>query len=160
MINLNIKIDRTVYDKKMSALEMKLIPFIKTTGMKLAEYGFNEIRNKTPNEKIKQLWKMTHRTKATEVVYTIYNKYPKEKVVLWMEEGTKPHMIRPVRTKCLHFILERSGEEIFTMRTAHPGTPAHQMVESTRADLEDKKIPEWKELVYKEKQKLMSEGVK
>jgi len=39
----------------------------------------------------------------------------------WIRGGTKPHVIVPVRARCLHFFT-RSGDEVFTMKVHHPGT--------------------------------------
>jgi len=38
----------------------------------------------------------------------------------WIRGGTRPHIIVPVRAKCLHFFVK--GREVFTKRVYHPGT--------------------------------------
>lgn len=50
-------------------------------------------------------------------------------VGLYMEEGTRPHAIRPRRKKALRFVID--GKEVFAKRVNHPGTSPRPVVGPT-----------------------------
>lgn len=50
-------------------------------------------------------------------------------VGLFMEEGTAPHVIRPVNKKALRFT--SGGNEVFAKKVNHPGIKARPIVEPT-----------------------------
>lgn len=50
-------------------------------------------------------------------------------VGLFMEEGTAPHVIRPVNKKALRFT--SGGNEVFAKKVNHPGIKARPVVEPT-----------------------------
>ena len=50
------------------------------------------------------------------------------KHAVWMEYGTKPHIILPRRAKALRFI-GRDGQVVFARRVNHPGTKPRRMFE-------------------------------
>lgn len=47
-----------------------------------------------------------------------------DKIFGYVDEGTKPHIIRPKRAKILHFSV--GGAEVFTSIVHHPGTKAQK----------------------------------
>lgn len=53
------------------------------------------------------------------------------KYALWHHEGTRPHVIRPVRAKALRF--EVDGNVVFARRVNHPGTkPNRYLINALR----------------------------
>jgi len=77
-----------------------------------------QIRNSAPKDtgKYSRSWKITKRSAAGVQVGTN---------LAWLFKileytGSKPHLIRPVRAKALHFFL-KDGTEIFTQLVRHPG---------------------------------------
>ena len=92
-------------------------------------------------EKIANLWTLTHERKAYMDVFTIYNLYPQQDVVMFFEKGTPPHEIRPSKKKVLYWV-EETGEEIFTKHVHVQGMKATRMVERTEKIL-DSKIAFW-----------------
>ena len=64
---------------------------------------------------------------------------------IFVEEGTRPHEIRPVRASVLRF--EIGGKVIYTKRVMHPGTRAQPFVRPS-AILIKELIPElmWREI--------------
>lgn len=136
---LTFKIDERLFMAKIRGVGTKVIPYIKSDIQDIAEWAFSEIKKRTPETtsgrtKIKDLWKMTHSKSATRERYIIKNLYPDQDILVYMEEGTLPHIITPKKTGgFLHFFLD--GNEIFTKMVKHPGTPKYEMVKSVEAEI-------------------------
>lgn len=117
----------------------KVIPYVKIDIEDLAKWAFEEIKARTPettsgSTDIKKLWMMSKNRSAAREEYIIQNLYPDQDVLIYIEEGTPPHIIKPRKAGgFLHFFIE-SGE-IFTRQVFHPGTPAYEMMASVEAEL-------------------------
>jgi hypothetical protein len=57
--------------------------------------------------------------------------YPAVKYALPVHEGSRPHVILPVRKQVLAF--KKGGKMVFTRRVNHPGSKANKFVERTVA---------------------------
>lgn len=55
---------------------------------------------------------------------------PTAPYAIFVERGTRPHIIRPKTAQVLHFFVD--GEEVFTREVHHPGTRANPFVARTR----------------------------
>lgn len=134
MIQAKLKIDAGMFRKHASAVGTKVIPFARIAFKKFAVEAYRAVKMYTPptrqgRTKIKDLWKMQFSRRGTIESYIIANTYPNQDVILWMEEGTRPHIIRPKKPGgLLAWIDEDSGQAMFAKLVHHPGTPAFQMV--------------------------------
>jgi len=141
MIGLKFSIDAALARKKLDRVVTDVIPYAKTTAKELAWWACEEIKKRTPETapgrtNIKNWWSFNTTRKGSMVSYVIRNMYKNQDVILYFEEGTKPHVIEPVEKQALRWI--DGGEERFAKSVAHPGTMGHFMVELTRRDLEYK----------------------
>jgi hypothetical protein len=139
MISAKINIDYSRFEKAMSILYEKVIPYMRVTWMEIAEQGLRTVVAYTPPTRpgrtsIRDLWFLEHTVQAKVEQFIIRNLYKDQRVLLWFEEGTKPHEIRPRYGNVLHFFLE-DGTEIFTKLVYHPGSPAYGMVAQTEREL-------------------------
>lgn len=50
-----------------------------------------------------------------------------DQIFKFVDEGTKAHIIRPVKAKMLHWVDASSGEDRFAMEVHHPGTQAQHI---------------------------------
>ena len=64
----------------------------------------------------------------------------------WVNDGTKPHEIRPVNAQALHFKV--GGDEVFCKVVHHPGTKANPYIQRAVA-LTEKRIPEFADKAIK-----------
>jgi len=141
-VKLSFKIDKRLFIAKIRGVGTKVIPYIKSDIRDLAEWAFGEVKVRTPEvtsgrTEIKDLWKMTESKSAAREMFVIKNLYPNQDVLIYMEEGTPPHIITPQKPGgFLHFFIR--GDEIFTRLVKHPGTPAYKMVGSVEAELRSK----------------------
>jgi len=141
-VKLSFKIDKRLFIAKIRGVGTKVIPYIKSDIRDLAEWAFGEVKARTPEvtsgrTEIKDLWKMTENKSAAREQFVIKNLYPDQDVLIYMEEGTVPHVITPQKPGgFLHFFI--GGDEIFTKLVKHPGTPAYRMVGSVEAELRSK----------------------
>lgn len=139
---LRFKIDKRLFIAKIRGVGTKVIPYIKSDIRDLAQWAFGEVKTRTPETtsgrtEIKDLWEMTESKSAAREMFVIKNLYPDQDVLIYMEEGTPPHIITPQKSGgFLHFLIQ--GDEIFTRLVRHPGTPAYKMVGSVEAELRSK----------------------
>ena len=148
MLEVQLGIDWEVMRVRLAALADKVIPYMRTTQRQIARWALDTVRAYTPPRRsragfygggdIRDLWRMDNPLTTGEVeTFIIKNIYHNQDIVLFMEEGTRPHEIRPVHSSVLHFFTYE-GDEIFTKLVHHPGTPKYAMVEQTRRELEIK----------------------
>lgn len=52
-----------------------------------------------------------------------------DEIFKYVDEGTRPHIIRPVRARVLHWV-DPSGQDIFAKIVHHPGTKAQEISKS------------------------------
>lgn len=163
MIDCKFRVDSRLFEKKLKAVGTRLIPFCGKSAELLAKWAFDEIKKRTPETRsgrtdIKALWDMQHTTRGAIETYIIQNLYPNQDILIFFEEGTKPHIIRPVKAKFLHFFIEETGEEVFTKLVRHPGTKKYAMVESVEAEL-TVKVDAYIQGTFKEVDRLMKMGL-
>jgi len=138
MIEAKFSYDIAVLKKRMAALSNKVIPYMKSTSKQVAEFALQKIKyfTRAPTytkgaTKLADLWEMTYSRKGTVENYIIKNTYPIQDVILFFEEGTNPHVIRPVKASILRWVDEDSGDIIFARSVMHPGTIQHAMLAQT-----------------------------
>lgn len=165
MLQSRIKIDYSIFEKKMGKLGTKVIPRARITAQYIAKYGLKAVitftkrgathstpkrgsrYRRTPGRvKIANLWQLAHSRKAYMDVYTISNLYPDQEVIVFFEEGTKHHKIpkSPMpEGKFLYWIDEESGEKVFSKQVDHPGMEATRMVERTENQIIKPRVADW-----------------
>ncbi len=55
-----------------------------------------------------------------------------DQIFKFVDEGTKAHIIRPVKAKMLHWIDPASGDDRFAKEVHHPGTKAQHISQDIR----------------------------
>jgi len=134
----HITVDYEQARRKLTTVSEKLGPFFRIMMRKVANEALRIVKMHTPptsagRTNIKELWMMEETREGTAEIYTIANTYQKNPdVILFFEEGTVPHIIRPRKCKRLRFFIE--GAEIFSKLVHHPGTPAYHMVEQAQKE--------------------------
>jgi len=164
MVGLEFSLDYGRYRQRLKNLYQRAIPWFKDTFRDMATKAYTDIKEATPETspgrtEIRDLWRMEHTTSGMVETFIIKNLYQDEKVLIFFEKGTKPHIIRPVNAKFLHFFIEDTGEEIFTKLVHHPGTPAYKMVEPAKEELNEK-ADFYIQNFFQNLDRLMNEGVK
>ena len=132
-----ISFDASIFQERFGALYKKAIPYMMTTFKQIAVWALAEVRTYTPTPRagstsIRDLWRMTESRQAAWQEFVIANIYANQDVLVFMEEGTKPHQIKSKGTWPLHFFLD-SGEEIYCRLVHHPGTVAYHMIQQTES---------------------------
>ncbi len=134
MLQAVLKIDAGMFRKHAEAIGTDVIPFARRAFQLFAVEAHKAVKLYTPptrrgRTKIKNLWEMTYSRRGTIESYIIKNTYPNQDVILWMEEGTPPHIIRPKKPGgLLVWVDDDTGETIRAKLVNHPGTPAFQMI--------------------------------
>jgi len=159
MIAPRILVDYSIFEKKMGKLGTKVIPRARITAQIIAKYGLKAVilfTLRTPVKKgrggsvrtsgrqhIADLWQLSHDRRATMDVYTIRNLYPRQEVIVYFEEGTRGHDIKPVRRQSLHWYDEDSGADVFSKGVYNPGMAATRMVERAERDVIKPRVELW-----------------
>ena len=102
-----------------------------------------DIRLNAPNDtgEYSKSWKKSKPTKEKFTVTTNMGQ-----LYLWLEfTGTKPHEIKPIRAKALHWIND-AGQDVFAKKVWHPGTTAEPHVQPALK----KFYPKWRDYIFKE----------
>lgn len=153
-------IDYWLWKKKTGALLTKLIPYASATAKRLVTRAYALIVHYTPKTEtgtdIKGMWRVENRRLATKEEFIIKNLYPNQDIIVFFEEGTKPHEIVPKRKMFLHFFT-KGGAEVFTKHVSHPGTPAYQMIAKTEKQM-DPLVNAYVKQTFEMANKIMSEG--
>ena len=129
MFNFNVKIDRgNWFEYLRKAQDFRIFnTAIKRFGLR----GLNQIKALTPGSgNIASKWRIQYHTGTTGEIRTIsiYNVHENENIVLYLEEGTRPHII-PVGAKGFLAFQDDNGKWVFTKNDIHhPGTIAYRMV--------------------------------
>jgi len=149
--NAFIKLDYWQWRKKNEAFGKELIPYAKTVVREIAKKAFSIVKGRTPGPGIqydrsgasyrstdlRPLWDMRHKKLQTREEFIMKNLYPNQDVVMYFEEGTKAHPIRPKRQGgFLNFYTSKGF--VKTKVVQHPGTKAHRMIGGTMEWVEDK----------------------
>lgn len=145
MVKAKFTVDMGVFIRKMEqGMAKQVIPFASDMLAQLGEKAHANIVKLTPRTRqgrtdIKALWKMEHTRRGTVESYVIENTYRDQNVILWMEEGTRAHIIRPKKPGgSLRWINEASGAAIYAKVVFHPGTRAYHMLDRTQPYVQGK----------------------
>ncbi len=128
-------IEYSLYEKKMGDLYKKLLPYSRVVFGRLAEWALENVKAETPDTKtgtdIRGMWQIDHSKTAKRERFIIQNIYPKQEIILFFEEGTKPHTIRAKNAPYLIFFWETQNRWVKVKSVKHPGTPAYRMLAKT-----------------------------
>ena len=136
MAPLNLTFDAERLKAGLGRLSEQLLPYMKTTWLKIAEFVLREVRMTTPPTRtgtdLKSLWTLDRDEQGAITEFIIHNLYPDPQVIFWFEEGTPAHVIPIGEAGFLHFFTYE-GDEVYTKKPVHhPGTPAWRMAEQGR----------------------------
>lgn len=112
----------------------------KLVSKKMADFAYKTMREKAPR-------KTGRLRKSIRKVVRGYEAYvfPTAPYAAYVEFGTRPHIIRPVRAKALRFET-RTGEIVFTRLVRHPGTKPKRFIRETVEEVV-RRIPAfWREV--------------
>jgi len=107
---------------------------------RLADYAFKSMKEKAP-KRTGKLRKSIRKVRRSFEAYV----FPTVPYALYVEYGTRPHLIRPVRASVLRFET-RSGEIVYTRLVRHPGTKPQPFIRETAEEVQ-RRIPMfWREV--------------
>jgi len=137
MLKLRFAWNVEKFESKLGNLANIVIPHMGVFMEEIAKKAFAKVISSTPKEKkghtsIRDLWQMLYTRGETIQEYVINNLYPQGEVLWWMEEGTRPHIIKAKPGGWLRWEDEDTGEEVFAKIVRHPGTKAHHMVRKAK----------------------------
>lgn len=169
MIQPRITVDYSLFTEKMGKLESKIIPYARVTAQQIAQYGMKAVRvftlrygsrkgrlARTPGRlKIADLWRLAHSRRAYQDIYTIYNLYPNQDVIVFFEEGVGKHEIRPKTKKALYWIDVETGEEVFSQSVHHPGFEGTRALERTEREVVTPRMEFWAKGTFRMIDKVM-----
>lgn len=135
-----LQVDYWQWKKKSEAFGKELVPYAKTTIKAIATKFLEVVKDRTPKPGIqytrdgerqstdlRPLWDMKHKKLKTREDFIIKNLYKNQDVILFFEEGTDPHPIRPKRSGgFLNFYTSKGFVQ--TREVRHPGTHPHRMI--------------------------------
>jgi hypothetical protein len=135
-MTIDFRFDANRLQAGLGNLSEKLLPYMKTTWLYIAQDVLEEVRAATPPTRtgtdLKALWTLDRDEVGAVTEFIIHNLYPDPQVILWFEEGTRAHTIPIGKAGFLHFFTDE-GEEVYTKRPVqHPGTVAWLMAEKGR----------------------------
>lgn len=131
---LKVEIDKDEYAGFIGRLRQLITRGRKLTAEQmedLANRAFDSIQEKTPvlTGRAIEAWKLIKRSPFN---YTIINNVD---YVVYLEYGTKPHLIYPKNAAILAWVNRSTGETIFSQLVQHPGTRPYAMVRTTLSEL-------------------------
>jgi hypothetical protein len=137
LLKLSFGWNSEVFESKLGNLANVVIPHMGVAMEEIAKAAFNVVVNRTPKAKhshtdVRALWQMQYTREETVQEFIISNLYPKQEVLWFMEEGTRPHVIKPKGPWLLHWENEDTGEEIYAKQVRHPGTRPYHMIREAR----------------------------
>jgi len=162
-MKLKFSIDARIFEKRLGNLWRRLAPFANLKARDFARMGLEKVRDYTPETRpgrtdIRDLWRLDESRYGKVLEFIIHNIYSNQDVLAFFEYGTRAHKIEPVNARVLRFIVEETGEEVFTRNVFHPGTRPWRMVEKTRQEL-NFLANQWVEMTLREVNRLMREGL-
>jgi len=107
---------------------------------KLADYAVKTMKEKAP----KRTGKLRKSIRKVQRGFEAYV-FPTVPYAMFVEFGTRPHLIRPVRAQALRFV-SRSGEVVFTRLVHHPGTKPKRFVRETAEEVIRRVPMFWREV--------------
>jgi len=138
--DVQVKFNWKTLEKKLGVMRTQMLPYIRASFREFAQFGLYTIQMYTPDTSpgrtnLKALWVLDEAPAEKVTRFIIRNTYSDPRVILWFEEGTKPHDIPVGRFGFLHFV-DEGGNDVYTKKTVkHPGTMAWHMAQQTKADL-------------------------
>jgi hypothetical protein len=128
-----IEADTSEFKEKIRRT-IRLFSVAETQAYALAGYFLTVIKARTPRKEGKTFESWTiHYHKVTDAVVWEISPDGREKEVLYLEFGTRPHPITP-RGEALKFEIE--GETVYAKSVFHPGTRPLGFVRLTQDDLD------------------------
>ena len=107
---------------------------------RLADYAYKTMKKKAP----KRTGKLRRSIRKVRRGFEAYI-FPTVPYAMFLEYGTRPHLIRPVRAQALRFET-KFGEIVFTRLVRHPGTKPRPFIRETAEDVR-RRIPIfWREV--------------
>lgn len=140
MIKAKYKIDSTRFRSKSQALVNELVPYAEVSAERIADVAVDIVSELTPRsdkgtQHMADMWQYSKSRKARVLEFVIENMYPDQPVVLYVEEGTKPHQI-PVGRKGFLAWEGAGGQWIYTKKAVmHPGTSGAFMLKTTEVQM-------------------------
>jgi HK97 gp10 family phage protein len=133
---ITVKVEKASLKIVVSRLEKAVKGLLR----ELAEYAEEEMRRQAPERtgRLRRSIRKRLNLAALEVEVG-----PDVEYAVYVEYGTHPHVIRPVRAEALRFEVE--GEIVFARLVRHPGTKPNPFVRRT-AEQTHRQIPRlWRE---------------
>lgn len=140
MFKYKFKIDSKIFESKSRRIGRLLRDFVTVTGKEIARFAHRTVAAYTPptrsgRTKIRELWEMDFSRKGSVEEYIIRNTYPNKEVIEIFEYGANPHIIYPTKAPALKWIDDKTGAEVFSKISHHPGIPPYQMVAQTEKEV-------------------------
>lgn len=107
---------------------------------KLADYAYKTMKEKAP-KRTGKLRKSIRKVRRGFEAYV----FPTAPYAVFVEFGTRPHIIRPVRAQALRFET-RTGEVVFTRLVRHPGTKPKRFIRETVEEVVRRVPAFWREV--------------
>ena len=140
MIKAKYKIDSRRFRGKSGALINELVPYAEVTAERIADVAVDIVSELTPRsdkgtQHMADMWQYTKSRKARVLEFVIENMYPNQDIVLYVEEGTRPHQI-PIGRRGFLAWEGSGGKWIYTKRAVmHPGTSGVFMLKTTEVQM-------------------------
>jgi hypothetical protein len=101
----------------------------------MADSAYSTMQEEAPRGKSDKLWRSIHKVVAGEVATV----KPEAPYALYVEKGTRSHMIYPVRARALRFSVD--SKIVFSAYAKHPGTKPNPFIARTAAFVQ-RRIPQ------------------
>ena len=135
-MSLTIKVEKTDFGIVFRRLEEA----VKSLVERAADYGEEEMKRRAPVRKGRLRGSIRKRVDLVNLEAEVGPGVP---YAVFVEFGTRPHIIRPVRAQALRF--EVGGEIVFAKLVRHPGTRPQPFMRET-AEAVERRIPGlWRE---------------
>ena len=119
----------------------QLMPQLKSDLVEfLADDGLVIMQQEAPRGKTDKLWRSIHKTVGPDGATV----KPEVDYAIYVEKGTRPHMIFPVRARALRF--EIGGKIIFSAYVKHPGTQPNPFMARTATAVRRNIPMRWREV--------------
>jgi len=156
MAKTRMHVDYSLWKAKVDRMILKLMPYAKVTAKQVAEIALDMIQKRTPDTTtgtdIRSMWEIKESRQKTRQVFIIENTYQPNQIILFFEEGTRPHVIKSTGSWPLRF--QWMGKEVHAHKVRHPGTKAYKMIEQTERYIKPK-MDWWERQQYAMLDKIM-----
>ena len=123
---IDIKVEVSGLDIKAFGLEKPIEELVKKT----ADFAEKTMKEKAPKRTGRLRGSIHKKVGRLEAEIG-----PSAPYAIYIEYGTRPHIIRPVRARALRF--EVNGEVVFTRLIRHPGTKPQRFIRETVEELQN-----------------------